>query len=139
MIRVLKKKGPVFLVVILMLVMFTASVFAASSRYSYDMKNRMVDGKRNNEFHNLSSGKAYIDGSHRTTYSEYPFARKESINYTLYKNQFGFDKEIGTVGSSADSSIYGSFGSIDSGKYYLKVWKTNIDYHHTSGSGKVSN
>jgi len=138
----LKRRIPVFLVALLILSMFSANVLAASSKYKFDMKQRVVDGKKNKEFHNLSAGNAYISGSHRIYQSKYPDAKKEKIHYTLVENKLGFDKEISTItkpNNSYNTSVSGGFGKINKGKYYLRIWKTNRDWHYTEGSGTVRN
>lgn len=135
----MKQKLSIFLILVLLLSVTSINVLAASSRYSFDMKWRVVDGKDNKEFHKLDSGNAYIDGSHRIYHSEYPQARKENLHYTLIKNNWGFDKGIGTIEVKPNTSFSRNFGKIDSGEYYLQVWKTNNDYHHTKGSGTLSN
>lgn len=124
---------------VLILSVFLLPVLATSSNYSFDMRNAIVDGKKNNEFHYLSSGDVYINGSQYVYESVYPTANVEKLHFTLVKNNFGFDTTIGTITADNNSSISGSFGEIKDGKYYLQIWKANRDWHYTRGSGTLSN
>ncbi|MCI6157795.1 hypothetical protein ACQRBK_08050 [Peptoniphilaceae bacterium SGI.137] len=134
-----KKKFTFIFAIVLILTAFVTPVFASSSRYSFNMRQRVVDGKRNGQFHNLNSGTAHISGSHHIYESVYINAEKQDLHFTLYKNQFGFDKEIGTIVVKNNTSFTGNFGKVQEGKYYLKIWKASRDWHYTMGSGSVSN
>lgn len=127
------------LALVLILSVFLLPVLATSSNYSFDMRNTIVDGKKNNEFHYLGPGYAYISGSQYVYESVYPDANIEKLHFTLVKSNFGFDTTIGTITADNNSSISVSYGKIEDGKYYLQIWKANRDWHHTRGSGTLSN
>ena len=124
---------------ILVFTLFVVPVFALSSGYSFNMRQRIVDGKKNGQFHNLDSGIAYINGSHHIYESVYVNAEKLDLHFTLFKDQFGFDKEIGTIVVKNNTSFSRNFGRIEKGKYYLQIWKSSRDWHYTEGSGSVHN
>ncbi|WP_304262567.1 hypothetical protein [Kallipyga massiliensis] len=67
----------------------------------------------------MNSGKAYINGSHHIYESVYVNAKKLDLLFTLFKDQFGFDKEIGTIVVKNNTSFSRNFGRIEKGKYYL--------------------
>lgn len=134
-----KNKFKLLVLSLLVVFMFSCSVYAASSSYSFNMAYRVVDGKENGEIHSLDSGIARINGYHETYYSQYPMAPKQDIHYTLVKDGFFGDNTINSIVISLDSTFSRSFGTIDAGKYYLQIWKSSIDYHHTRGSGTLSN
>lgn len=119
---------------------FVLPAFAASATYDFTMVNRVVNGKDNGVYHTLSAGTAHMNGS-SFTYSSGPEAvGPYDIKYTLYKDVFGPDPSYGTVNGGHDRSFVGSFANVDaSDKYYLLIWKTNIDGHTSKGSGSVFN
>lgn len=132
-------KNKICLVLLLIFILGVGSinVFAASSGYSFYMENRMVNGKNNGEYHYLDKGSVMISGS-GTIVGGPSTGSKNKVHFTLVKDGF-FGKEQGTVIGDEEGSVYGGYGSVEKGKYYLQIWIADIDGYYRSGSGKVYN
>ncbi|WP_242246543.1 hypothetical protein [Bacillus cereus group sp. BfR-BA-01523] len=119
---------------------FAIPTLAASSSYSFKMDYRVVDGSKNKQFHTLSKGSVYINGSAYVYSTDGGAMGPYDVKYTLYRSAWGSDPSYGTVNGGINKSFSGAY-SVDtnSNEYYLFIWKTNDDGQNVKGNGKISN
>ncbi|MDA1632458.1 hypothetical protein PDK11_06230 [Bacillus cereus] len=80
-----------------LLTCFAIPTLAASSSYSFKMDYRVVDGSKNKQFHTLSKGSVYINGSAYVYTTDGGAVGPYDVNYTLYRSAWGSDPSYGTV------------------------------------------
>ncbi|MCC2373331.1 hypothetical protein LKM03_14465 [Bacillus paranthracis] len=104
------------------------------------MDHRVVDGSKNKQFHTLSKGSVYINGSAYVYSTDGGAVGPYDVNYTLYRSAWGSDPSYGTVNGGINKSFSGAYNvDKNSNEYYLFIWKTNDDGQNIRGTGKISN
>lgn len=133
-------KVRVFVILGVIFSLLSFKSYTASSYYSFRMRNRVVDGSKNGQYHTLSKGRVYISGNCYVTGKDYSQALQADLKYTLYEERWGWDKEYNTINSGTRTTVRGYMGTVKGGsKYYLLIYTTERDYHHRSGSGRLHN
>lgn len=139
----MKQSICVFLIISLMLLITCTTVYAASSQYEFVMKQRLVSGKDNGMYHNLSKGTVYIKGTQKNVRIDgQATLQPNNVYYSLLRDKVGPDKKCGTINvKGTDTSISKKLGVADtkSNKYYLQIYKAEVDKWKTTGEGKVYN
>ena len=139
----MKSKIFTFSVVCFLALIMAVPTFAASSKYSFSMSYRYVDGSANGQFHSLSKGTAKIDGLHRQFSADANPTGPNTVHYQLRNKTSG--KSYGVVSSTPYSdgsakNVSGTYSGIGGGtNYYLVIWKDADDGRNTKGYGTVSN
>ncbi|KPN14811.1 hypothetical protein AKG37_07040 [Bacillus australimaris] len=139
------KKSRVFSVVMLVLFSFVMVVptFAKTNQYSFTMEKRAVNGSDLGKYYTLSKGSAKISGSQWQS-KKLPNAKGPNLVYYELRNKTT-GNSFGTVTSrpnanGSSNKVSGTFKGLGGGnKYYLFVYKIEIDGRHLKGSGKVYN
>lgn len=139
-----KKSLTIFTIGFICFMMLLPSfALAASSKYSFTMNYRVVDGSANGIYHSLSKGKAYIEGMQRVASKDKGHVPKPyTVNYTLYNKTSGnkFGNVAKTPPDSGSNAVAGSYSGLGGGtKYYLLIWKTEDDGFNITGDGSVYN
>lgn len=137
----MKSKIFTLFIAVMMVVLFSAPVFAYSSGYAFTMQLRAVDGSENGQYHSLGASNAHISGKAYVYDSAPGSLGPYDIYYTLHKEVIGVDPNYGTINGGINGSFSGIFpnngGASD--KYYLFIWKVEDDGNDVYGSGGVSN
>ena len=103
----MKQSICVFLIISLMLLITCTTVYAASSQYEFVMKQRLVSGKDNGMYHNLSKGTVYIKGTQKNVRIDgQATLQPNNVYYSLLRDKVGPDKKCGTINvKGTDTSI----------------------------------
>ena len=127
---------------LLALVVAAPAAFSSSSSYSFTLDNRVVDGSKNGQYHNLSKGSATISGKQHQYSSDPKPVGPNTISYQLWNkssgNSFGVVKSVPNSDGTSNS-VKGTYSGLGGGsKYYLLIFRTD-DGRNIKGSGTVSN
>ncbi|MGM0865409.1 MAG: hypothetical protein ACQEWF_12105 [Bacillota bacterium] len=139
----MKSKFFSFAVVCLLALVTAVPTLAASNSFSFSMSYRVVDGSANGQFHNLKSGSAKINGSHRIFSSDSGAVGPNTVYYQLYNKTSG--NSFGVVSSTPTKdgllkNFSGTYSGLGGGtSYYLLIYKQADDGRNVKGSGTVSN
>jgi len=123
--------------------MATPALANTSSWYFLAYYNgRVVNGKTNGVYHQMTAGTLTISGTIKTTavYGNPPTAKPWHFEVRKWSN----DTIVCTAGPVAVPLLWNqtkSFskvcGAIPAGKYYLKIWRAAADDREVTGSGTL--
>lgn len=126
-----------------MLIMATPALANTSSWYFlayYD--GRVVNGKKNGVYHEMTAGALTISGTITTT-AVYGNPSKAEPWYFEVR-RWDNNKKVCTAGPipvplwwNQTQSSRKSCGSIPAGKYYLVIWRADADDREVTGSGSL--
>ncbi|MEW5830489.1 MAG: hypothetical protein AB1846_16490, partial [Chloroflexota bacterium] len=128
---------------IALFIMATPALANSSSWYFlayYD--GRVINGKTNGVYHQMTAGALTISGTIKTTavYGNPPTAKPWYFEVRKWSN----NKIVCKAGPIAvpllwnqTKSFSKACGSIPAGKYYLKIWRAAADDREVTGSGSL--
>ena len=140
----MKSKIYTILLFSLLVTIMSIPAFAATSKFDFTMKHRVVNGKTNGEYHTLSGGKRptisgsmYQTGGTTNTGTNEIFV--ELVNKTS-GNSFG-SVSLGKPNKNGSKKSFSETFSKKTGggtKYYLIFYRVESDGRTISGDGSIS-
>lgn len=108
------------------------------------MEHRYINGKDNNELHELNSGDMSLEGSIRISDSQSGAVGPYEVTYEVREDTGSWspDRSAGVTTATPDLyedvSVSGNFGDQDAGTYYIVASQANEDGHTKSSNGTLS-